>query len=402
MSRSDAMFVLLPPDVLYVVCSYCDVQTLGRLSCVCKRFNAFLKHSYVWSRRSRNIVATNQSDKRMLQRSRHVLEPVEKCWQSVRWQTGRYHERVLLQHYTIFMPWLQLERDVLWYSKGAAILKFKRLADGSLGENVLLTLRGHADDVGRFVCKNGLVVSGGNDGSLCIWTATQGLCVHNRWHCSSKAINSVDYSNNIVVTGSQDRTVKVWTLNAESSTLRYTIPIWDRVCSVALLESNWILLTGSAGCNGIAPLQAFDLSSGSRVATLGTSHRNGAGVLHVYPESPTELLSCGYDTFIRLWDMRCPTRCVSAWEDPHDSAVYCLATDHNVTVLSGTSRYGVVRLWDKRMTTPVKMYYVGRGNSPVYSLAFDPCYMYVALDRSLNMLSFTGSSWTPQATNEVF
>uniref|UniRef100_G3MRF3 F-box domain-containing protein n=1 Tax=Amblyomma maculatum TaxID=34609 RepID=G3MRF3_AMBMU len=398
MSRSDAMFVQLPPDVLYVVCSYCDIETLGRLSCVCKRFNAFLKQDYIWSRRCKNIVATNQSDSRMLERSRHVLQPAEKCWQSILWQTGRYRERVLLQHYTIYIPWLQLERDVLWYSKGAVILKYRRTEDGGFGQSALVKLQGHADDIGHFVCKDGLVVSGGNDGSLFIWNAAQGSLVHNRLDCADKAINSVDYSNTIVVTGSQDTTVKVWRLNADSSsTLRYTIPIDDRVWSVALLESNGILLTGSAGCNGVAPLQAFDLSTGALITSLGTSYRNGAGVLHVYPETPVELLSCGYDTFVRLWDLRCPTRCVSAWEDPHDSAVYCLATDHNVTVLSGTNRYGVVRLWDKRMTTPVKMYYVGRGNSPAYSLAFDPCYMYVALDRSLNMLSFTGSSWTPSS-----
>lgn len=43
------------------------------------------------------------------------------------------------------------------------------------------------------------------------------------------------------------------------------------------------------------------------------------------------------------------------------------------------------------------MFYVGIGNSPVYSVVFDPCYMYVALDQSFNMLSFTGSSWVPLA-----
>lgn len=48
-------------------------------------------------------------------------------------------------------------------------------------------------------------------------------------------------------------------------------------------------------------------------------------------------------------------RSVCAWEDPHDSAVYCVASDHNVTVLSGTNRYGVVRLWDRRRTRPVKV-----------------------------------------------
>lgn len=400
MSHRADVFALLPPDVLYVVFSYCDVQTLGRLSCVCRRFNAFLKQSYIWNQRSKNVVATNQQDRRIVQRSRHVLEAVDKCWQSVRWQTGRYNEKVLLQHYTTYMPWLQLERDALWYSKGSAILKFVRLADGGVAEQPILTLRGHSDDVGRFVCKGGLVVSGGNDGSLCIWTAAQGVFLHCRWLCNNKAINSVDYAKNIVVTGSRDRTVKVWTLQACVSTLAYCISMWDRVCSVALSECSRLLITGTAGCNGIAPLQAYDLSTGTRVAVLGTDHRHGAGVLHVCTETPTELLSCGYDTFIRLWDLRCPSKCVCAWEDPHDSAVYCVASDHNVTVLSGTNRYGVVRLWDRRMTRPVKMYYVGRGNSPVYSLAFDPCYMYVALDRSLNLLSFTGPSWNPRV-NEI-
>lgn len=402
MSYTDGAFVLLPPDVLYIVFSFCDVQTLGRLSCVCRRFNLFLKQSYIWNQRSRNVVVTNQHDRRFLQRSRHVLEAVEKCWQSVRWQTGRYEEKVLLQHYTMYMPWLQLERDALWYSKGAAILKFARLADGSVSDSPVKTLRGHADDVGRFVCKEGLVVSGANDGSVCIWTASQGLFLHCRWRCNHKAINSVDYTKAIVVTGSRDRTVKVWTLKAHSLTLGYSIPMWDRVCCVALSECSRVLLTGSAGCNAVPPLQAFDLGTGTRIAVLGTGYQNGAGVLHVYPESLTELLSCGYDTFVRLWDLRCPSKCVRSWEDPHDSAVYCVASDHNVTILSGTSRHGVVRLWDRRMLKPVKMYYVGHGNSPVYSLAFDPCYMYVALDRSLNLLSFTGPSWSPMADTDIF
>ncbi|XP_040354991.1 F-box/WD repeat-containing protein 4 isoform X2 [Ixodes scapularis] len=312
---------------------------------------------------------------------------------------GREVDRLSHHVEVEYMPWLQLERDALWYSRGSAILRLVRLADGSVAEQPSLTLRGHSDDVGRFVCKGGLVVSGGNDGSLCIWTAAQGALLHCRWRCSSKAISCVDYTQNVVVTGSRDRTVKVWTLKSHVSSLGYSIPMWDRVCSVALSEC--LLITGSAGCNGIAPLQAYDLSTGTRVAVLGTDHRNGAGVLHVCTETPSELLSCGYDTFVRLWDLRCPRKCVCAWEDPHDSAVYCVASDHNVTVLSGTNRYGVVRLWDRRRTRPVKMYYVGRGNSPVYSLAFDPCYMYVALDRSLNLLSFTGPSWNPRASREI-
>lgn len=38
------------------------------------------------------------------------------------------------------------------------------------------------------------------------------------------------------------------------------------------------------------------------------------------------------------------------WEEPHDSALYCIKTDKNHMIASGSSYYGVVRLWDKRQT----------------------------------------------------
>lgn len=38
------------------------------------------------------------------------------------------------------------------------------------------------------------------------------------------------------------------------------------------------------------------------------------------------------------------------WEEPHDSALYCLQSDNNHMIASGSAYYGVVRLWDKRQT----------------------------------------------------
>lgn len=36
------------------------------------------------------------------------------------------------------------------------------------------------------------------------------------------------------------------------------------------------------------------------------------------------------------------------WEEPHDSTLYCLQTDGNHLLATGSSYYGVVRLWDRR------------------------------------------------------
>lgn len=52
------------------------------------------------------------------------------------------------------------------------------------------------------------------------------------------------------------------------------------------------------------------LSSGQLVTCLGTDFHRGAGVLDVFYETPSTLLSCGYDTYIRYWDLRTSTRLV--------------------------------------------------------------------------------------------
>ena len=54
------------------------------------------------------------------------------------------------------------------------------------------------------------------------------------------------------------------------------------------------------------PCTAF-LFSGCCIAQLSVNHKRGAGVLDLRFESPNELLTCGYDTFIRLWDLRTHT-----------------------------------------------------------------------------------------------
>ena len=53
-------------------------------------------------------------------------------------------------------------------------------------------------------------------------------------------------------------------------------------------------------------IQLTSLFSGHQLWELvcDSSGKRGAGVLDVKFESPNTLLSCGYDTAVRLWDMR--------------------------------------------------------------------------------------------------
>ena len=83
---------------------------------------------------------------------------------------------------------------------------------------------------------------------------------------------------------------------------------------------------------GIPSLTLLDLATGVR-QDIGAGLRKGAGMLDLTWIDDTKLLSCGYDSYARLWDMRSGT-CVRKWEEPFNEAIYCMSTDNNMTLVS--------------------------------------------------------------------
>jgi hypothetical protein len=59
------------------------------------------------------------------------------------------------------MPWLWLEADKLWLSKGNVIEAYIRQKHGHLSGRPLIRLQASNEDLSRFVVKEGLLVSGG-------------------------------------------------------------------------------------------------------------------------------------------------------------------------------------------------------------------------------------------------
>jgi len=59
-----------------------------------------------------------------------------------------------------------------------------------------------------------------------------------------------------------------------------------------------------------------------QIGTLGQDYRHGAGVLDIQFDSAFTLLTCGYDTIIRLWDLRAS---LHQWYPACDELVSCRA-----------------------------------------------------------------------------
>lgn len=127
--------------------------------------------------------------------------------------------------------------------------------------------------------------------------------------------------------------------------------------------------------------------------TIPEGYKIGAGVFDIVWETPHVLLTGSYDTYVRMWDIR-SGQCVRSWSDPYDAAIYSLATDYYWTVIAGTAVHGRVTLWDKRLSNCVQMYFMSKSkdSGPVYSVDFDPEYMFVALDSSLHVLDFSSKT----------
>ncbi|XP_029788288.1 F-box/WD repeat-containing protein 4 isoform X1 [Suricata suricatta] len=310
---------------------------------------------------------------------------------SQNWRLGRCREGILLKWRCSQMPWMQLEGDSLYISQANFILAYQFRPDGaSLNRRPLGVFAGHDEDVCHFVLANSHIISAGGDGKIGVHKIHSTFTV--KYSAHEQEVNCVDCRGGIIVSGSRDRTAKVWPLaSGRLGQCLHTIQTEDRVWSIAISPLLSSFVTGTACCGHFSPLRIWDLNRGQLMMHLGSDFPPGAGVLDVMYESPSTLLSCGYDTYVRYWDLRASVRkCVMEWEEPHDSTLYCLQTDGNHLLATGSSYYGVVRLWDRRQRACLHAFPLTSTplSSPVYCLRFTTKHLYAALSYNLHVLDF--------------
>nr|XP_054099226.1 F-box/WD repeat-containing protein 4 isoform X1 [Callithrix jacchus] len=445
----------LPEELLLLICSYLDMRALGRLAQVCRWLRRFTSCDLLWRRIAR---ASLNSGFTRLGTDLMTSVPVkERVKVSQNWRLGRCREGILLKwrcrvslcfpgwsavvpswliassgsRVQVFsclsllssldysqMPWMQLEDDSLYISQANFILAYQFRPDGaSLNRRPLGVFAGHDEDVCHFVLANSHIISAGGDGKIGIHKIHSTFTV--KYSAHEQEVNCVDCKGGIIVSGSRDRTAKVWPLaSGRLGQCLHTIQTEDRVWSIAISPLLSSFVTGTACCGHFSPLRIWDLnscsgdtwaagwvdlsgmwphtacfflSSGQLMTHLGSDFPPGAGVLDVMYESPFTLLSCGYDTYVRYWDLRTSVRkCVMEWEEPHDSTLYCLQTDGNHLLATGSSYYGVVRLWDRRQRACLHAFPLTSTplSSPVYCLRLTTKHLYAALSYNLHVLDF--------------
>ena len=170
----------------------------------------------------------------------------------------------------------------------------------------LRTLRGHHDvvssvttyyDTGGQVC----IVSGSYDKTIKVWDATTGECrctLRERHRVRSVTTYLNEYHQRCIVSGSDDETIKIWsTLTYEC--MRTLVGHTDYIMSVAVSSDGRRIFSGSAD----AKIQVWDANTGASLRTLtGAKGYIRSLATCLIAGGSDRIVSCSGINEIKVWD----------------------------------------------------------------------------------------------------
>ncbi|CAJ2664268.1 unnamed protein product [Trifolium pratense] len=146
-----------------------------------------------------------------------------------------------------------------------------------------------------------------------------------------------EYNSSKLITGGQDRSVKVWDTNTGSlsSSLNGCL---GSVLDLTITHDNRSVIAASSSNN----LYVWDLSSG-RVRHTLTGHTDKVCAVDVSKVSSRHVVSAAYDRTIKVWDLM-KGYCINTIMFPSNCNALCFSVDGQ-TIFSGHVD-GNLRLWD--------------------------------------------------------
>lgn len=404
----------LSTELLIYIFNFLDLKDLSRLRLTCKRFRDVIN---AWDNilLKTTTVVTNQNSEKFLARCfSKIPTKLEKLRLQHNWKYGIYDEKSLFYVRKKYMPWLKLDRENLWFSRGSKIFNYKRDKESIIvtKPNYVLTPQYRQScvnvgfssvDVTKFTVKDDILVGGLSDGGVYV----QNLINRNEFHID-KAENtftcSVDISPDglVVASGMRNDRFKLYSLhrNPLELTLIHTQDLGQRAWCVSFCEDRPLFACGtSAGGDYRKSIWLFDTERYTEIMNLKLGQFISA-TLDIKWDGPNGIWSCGNDSHLRRWDLR-TGNCEQKFHDAFGAGLYCLDYDYCNSIMVGTYLHGRVALWDIRTKRCVQLYFMrtGKGgtlNSPVYSLAFDSEYLFAAIDQNLNIMDFSVYGYRPK------
>lgn len=207
-----------------------------------------------------------------------------------------------------------------------------------------------------------LLATGSDDTTIKLWELSTGECWKTLWgHDSWVHSVSLSPDGQTLASGSRDRTVKIW--NWRSGECLHTLHEHNnRVKSVAFNHRGTILASGSDD----QTVKLWDVARGTCSHTLSGHH--GWVVSVVFSPTADILASGSSDFTIKLWD-GITGECLQTFAG-HECRVRTVAFSPDSKILASGSDDETVKLWDTR--TGVNLLTLKGHTKSVWSVAFNP------------------------------
>jgi len=171
----------------------------------------------------------------------------------------------------------------------------------------LQTLKGHYGDIRAVSYDEDILLSGGEDNTVKVWSIHSGKCLRDL-HGHRGWIYSLKYRKGLGVTASQDRTIKVWIIESPQFRPNCVATLTGHTRAVVAVDFDESRIYSGSGDKTV---KVWDANGGQLIHSF--EHGNSVMALNNVNDC---LVSADADHGIKVWDLRV-AQCVLTFTD-HD------------------------------------------------------------------------------------
>ncbi|XP_030573107.1 F-box/WD repeat-containing protein 4 [Drosophila novamexicana] len=379
-------------DCLLRIFKYLSERELVILCETSNYFNAVIEQNIFYAMTKDLLLCGHRNRPSVEKRNRTQLTYFRRLQVARNWLRGVYMERHYYHHAQMFSSKLWLDSDALYITHANYLRKYRRAGPEALQRRYEVEITTPTlSNIADFVKKQDTIFAGRVCGA-CFVNDTDGI-TEQAMHHAKEYMFSVDFVNEVYAT-STDTCCKLWKRSTEFGLTHFDLfmQLQHSFKSMKLSDDAQWLYGGLYTDTGRKALRAINVESGEEQVL----NSNTISIYDLKIKDEHVLFTANFDTTFRMFDRR-TDRDVAVWEDPFDSSIYCLEYDGLYAVLCGAKYHSRVNLYDIRVPGKyIQLYFPGRAtarqnyrSSPVYSLACDSQYMFIATDHNLQVLDFT-------------